>query len=174
MEENLALYKKTYPENHSSIAWSLTHLGNIYHKLGNYEKAKHLLEQSHYIYKTYFNENHIANAWVLTHLSKTYQALGDHEKDKAAFEKGYGIYKAHNVSVAWPTAHLGNFYREKGQYDKENEFLNRSFTSYLTTGQFLDSELNCGGQGAGAAVQVKRKPHFLTEPKASLKNRIPV
>ena len=67
--------------------WVLVYLGNVHRELGNYEKAKDLLEQSLLIYKGYYPENHIDIAWALICLGNIYSSLKDYEKAKNDFSR---------------------------------------------------------------------------------------
>ena len=46
IEQGMIIYKEFYPENHMRMANSLAKLGSIYFKIGDYHKARDLLEKS--------------------------------------------------------------------------------------------------------------------------------
>src|SRR3546814_11140376 len=59
LEESLKKLSKYNHENHSRIAQVTGYLGIVYRKLGNFEKARNLLEQSLKIYKKNNSNNTI-------------------------------------------------------------------------------------------------------------------
>jgi tetratricopeptide (TPR) repeat protein len=69
------------------VAWVSAHLGNAYGELGNYQKARDLLEQSIALYKDHFPEDHIKVGWALFYLGQVYRIMGDPIKAKKALEQ---------------------------------------------------------------------------------------
>ena len=65
----------------------LMHLGNVYECLGEYEKAKNLLEQSYKIYNEKLHKNHFRTVWNSLLLGKLQANLGNYARAKIIFEK---------------------------------------------------------------------------------------
>jgi len=107
-------------------ARNLSYLGVSYRELGNYNKAKKLLEDSLRIYTDSHQENGIEAAWVLMHLGNVYREFKDYEKAKKVLLESISIYKncsGKNKSlITWSLVHLGDVYRTLGDYKLASKF----------------------------------------------------
>ncbi|OJW54595.1 MAG: hypothetical protein BGO67_02730 [Alphaproteobacteria bacterium 41-28] len=126
--DNLKKAKK-YPQ----VAFNLIYLGNIYRNLGNFKKAKSLLEQSVRIYKQQArNDEGFARA--LGYLGHLYRLLGNYKEAENLLKQSLQIYTKHlpenSIPIARTLTHLGITYRESGSYEKAKEFLERSLLIY--------------------------------------------
>lgn len=131
LEENLADLKDCYGEKHDKIARTLLYLGNFYRSLGNYEKAKTLLEQSLVICEE--NPHYLRSAKALGYLGAVYRDLGEYKKARGFFEQSLVIYEKHSphsIGHAWILTHLGNIHRTLGDYGKAKVFLEQSLSIY--------------------------------------------
>ena len=118
--------------DHFDIAWALEHLGVVYTKLGQYEKAKEALEQSVKIYAVSLPDQ-IGPAWILHHTESLYDSKSD-ENITTLFDQLLEIYKTHfhdnYIYVAYPLSKLGNLYKELGNYEKAEILLKQSLAIY--------------------------------------------
>lgn len=131
LEGNLANLKLHYGEGHIKIAPILVYLGNFYRSVGDYEKAKNLLEQSLIIYKKH--PNYVRNAKALGYLGIVYRDLGDYKRAKVLLEQSLTIHEKHfenHIGHAWVLAHLGNVYKILGDYEKAKRLLEQSLSIY--------------------------------------------
>lgn len=131
LEENHINLKKHYGENHVKVARILVYLGNFYRSIGDYEKAKNLLEQSLIIYKKH--PNYVRNAKALGYLGVVYRDLGDYKKAKILLEQSLIIhekYSENHIGHAWVLAHLGDIYMILGDYEKAKELFEQSLIIY--------------------------------------------
>jgi tetratricopeptide (TPR) repeat protein len=60
--------------------------------LGNYDRAKRLLEDGLLLYKTHVPENHLGIARTLGYLGNVHKELGDYTKAQAYLEKTKRYY----------------------------------------------------------------------------------
>jgi tetratricopeptide (TPR) repeat protein len=84
------------------------YLGNVYRALGNYEKAKNLLEKSLLIYKKH-PKRFLGAARVLGYLGVVYRGSGDYKKAKNLLEQSLVICMKHSenhIRHSWILAHL--------------------------------------------------------------------
>jgi tetratricopeptide (TPR) repeat protein len=131
LEENLTNLRRYYGENHEKIARILVYLGNFHRGLGDYEKAKNLLEQSLLIYKK--NPNYVRSAKALGYLGAVYRDLGEYKKAKVLLEQSLVIYEKYSpnhIGHAWILAYLGNIYMILGDYEKAKMLLEQSLMIY--------------------------------------------
>jgi tetratricopeptide (TPR) repeat protein len=131
LEESHVNLKKHYGENHVKVAPILVYLGNFYRSIGDYEKAKNLLEQSLIIYKKH--PNYVRNARALGYLGVVYRDLGDYRKAKDLLEQSLVIHEKHSenhIGHAWILTHLGDIYMILGDYEKAKELFEKSLIIY--------------------------------------------
>ena len=131
LEESHVNLKKYYGEDHVKVAPVLVYLGNFYRSIGDYEKAKTLLEQSLVIYKKY--PNYVKNARALGYLGVVYRDLGDYKKAKVLLEESLVIhekYSENHIGHAWVLAHLGDIYMILGKNEKAKELFEKSLIIY--------------------------------------------
>ncbi len=109
-------------------------LGCIYFFLGDYIKAKKLLEGSLLSLNKNYNENQSRIAQNLVYLGNFHRELGDYEKAHELLEKSYIIYKKDGFKDHNGTARvlglLGYVYREQGNYEKAKSLLEQSLMTY--------------------------------------------
>ncbi|MBP9776873.1 MAG: tetratricopeptide repeat protein [Alphaproteobacteria bacterium] len=119
----------------------LSDLGGMYLSLGNYTKAKQVLNDAlsklnkahHNNYKT---QTSAKLAQTLAYLGTVYGDLGYYETAKDFLEQSLLIYEK-NLSTnyegaAWALTYLGNVYRDLGEPQKAKELLERSLHLYKT------------------------------------------
>ena len=131
LEENLVDLKCHYGNKHDKIARTLLYLGNFYRSLGDYERAKALLEQSLDICKEI--SNHSRSAKALGYLGSVHRDVGDYKKAKIFFEQSLVIYEKYSpnsIGHAWILTYLGNIHRILGNYEKARVLLEQSFAIY--------------------------------------------
>ncbi|MCE3230256.1 MAG: hypothetical protein K0R52_184 [Alphaproteobacteria bacterium] len=80
LEENLVDLKHHYGEKNSKIARILVYLGNFYRSMGDYDRAKTLLEQSLDICKE--SPDDLRRAKAFGYLGAVYRDLGEYKKAK--------------------------------------------------------------------------------------------
>lgn len=89
----------------------LVYLGMVYRKLGEYLKAKEVINLSLLIFE---NHMHLEFAWALGNLALVYRHLGNYEKARAIFEDSLRVYIKHfnqdYIGNAWALANLGNIH----------------------------------------------------------------
>ena len=86
-----ARYKTHLHENYIYIAWPLRQLGNLYGLLGNYPKAKFILEQVLVIYQKNYGKNHLTAAFALSDLGHIYLLEGQLEISENLIRKALMI-----------------------------------------------------------------------------------
>jgi len=93
--------KYHFHDNYIYVAWPLRQLGNLYVKIGNYEKAKILLEQTLVIYEKNYGSNHLQVAQTLNDFGKAY-FLADNLKTSEDFiEKALRIFQHYKHPEAY-------------------------------------------------------------------------
>jgi len=119
------------------IARNLSYLGVSYRELGNYNKAKKLLEDSLRIYTEFHQENDIEAAWILMHLGNVYREFKDYEKAKKVLLKSISIYKncagKSKSLITWSLVHLGDVYRTLGDYKLASKFYEEALNINIKT-----------------------------------------
>lgn len=131
LEENLVDLKYYYGDKNDKIARILVYLGNFYRSLGDYERAKTLLEQCLVICKE--TPNHLRRAKAFGYLGTVYRDLGNYKQAKNLFEQSLTIYEKYSpnsIGHAWILTYLGNIHRILGNYDKARILLEQSFALY--------------------------------------------
>ncbi|MBY0500940.1 MAG: tetratricopeptide repeat protein [Alphaproteobacteria bacterium] len=121
-------------KNYNKIAHFKVYLGNVYRRLGDYEKAKELFEQSLQTYKK-CSEPNPGMARACGYLGIVYESLGNFEKAKALLEESLALHKKQKkncIGLAWSLAHLASVYRNLGDYEKARELYEKSLKIYKT------------------------------------------
>lgn len=117
-------------ENYQRLAQALSYLGNLHKDMGEYKKARKLLEEAIILYKRHDPYNHIGVSRALTYLGDTYKNLGDHQKARDVLERSITLSQKHRVSnpigLARTMLHLGIVYRDLGDYEKSIPLLKDS------------------------------------------------
>lgn len=108
-------------------------LGGIYLYLGNYLKAKQLLEKN----LLELNQvDHLGNARALAYLGNVYGDLGNYEKAKGLLEQSLLIYKKYfpenHAGIARALSYLGNVHRDLGNFEEAKDLLEQSLLIYKT------------------------------------------
>ena len=108
-------------------------LGGIYLYLGNYEKAKKLLEGNLSKSNKSYDKT-LSNARALAYLGNVSGDLGDYEKAKNLLEQCVDIYKQNfpenRAGIARALTYLGNVHRDIGNYEKAKDLLEQSYSIY--------------------------------------------
>lgn len=116
------------------IASISSELGRIHRYLGNYEKAKQLLEQNIINYKKNSYENHPRLARALGCLGNVYRELGNYEKAKQCLEEAFIIYNKNSYGnhpwFARILVGLGVVYSEQGNYEKAIQLYEEALIIY--------------------------------------------
>ena len=125
----LPIFEAIYGPHHVQVAVTLANLGNAYMVLGDYVKAKALLERALAANEAANGPQHVV-ATTLASLGNVYDALGDFVKAKALLERALAInetaYGKHHVEVAATLTNLGNAYGSLGDYRKKKLLLERA------------------------------------------------
>ncbi|MBL0942504.1 MAG: tetratricopeptide repeat protein, partial [Alphaproteobacteria bacterium] len=109
-------------------------LGCIYFYLGNYIKAKDLIEKG-------LTKLHASSAYhcgiiaqALVHLGMVYRELGNYEKARELLEQSLIVYTKYfskdDIQIAPALEYLGITYRSLGNYQKAKELLEQSLVIY--------------------------------------------
>jgi len=108
-------------------------LGGIYLYLGNYEKAKQLLEGNLSKSNKSYHKT-LSNARALAYLGNVYGDLGNYEKARNLLERCVNIYKQgfpeNHAGIARALTYLGNVHRDLGNYEKAKDLLEQSYSIY--------------------------------------------
>lgn len=109
-------------------------LGRFYYHMGNYSKAKEILEPILINAERNYSENYETIAKASYYLGDVYRELGDHEKAKELFNTSLLVYKKHfpenYVKAMRVMAGLGNVYREQSQYKEAKNLYEKCLTVY--------------------------------------------
>lgn len=101
----------------------------IYLHIGNYLKAKQLLE-SNLSTVNKKNRHSLNEARAFAYLGNVYGDLGHYEKAKDVLEQSVSIYQKyfpdHHAGLSRILAHLGNVYRDLGNFEKAKHLLEQS------------------------------------------------
>lgn len=107
-------------------------LGGIYLYLGNYEKAKGLLEKS--LRKQKAHGINLGKVRALAYLGNVYGDSGNYEKAQDLLEQSLTLYKQYfpksYAGIARALSYLGNVNRDIGHYEKAKVFLEESHLIY--------------------------------------------
>lgn len=109
-------------------------LGSIYFHLGNYLKAKQILEINLVSLNKFNVKDYTRIAQVLLYLGSVYRELGNHEKSTELLKQSFLIYRKYHpdnhAKIAQSLCYLGNEYRSLGNYEKAKELLEESLVIY--------------------------------------------
>ncbi|MCC8399083.1 MAG: tetratricopeptide repeat protein [Rickettsia endosymbiont of Platyusa sonomae] len=132
IEHNIMNLNKYYSKDYIGIGQALTHLGNVYRRLGKYEQAKDLLQQSLIIYKKYSGA-YIGTARTLGDLGIVYRHLDNYDKANNSLQESLRIYKQNDkmhVGAARVLVYQGIISREKGNYKEAKNLFTESIKIY--------------------------------------------
>jgi tetratricopeptide (TPR) repeat protein/DNA-binding CsgD family transcriptional regulator len=108
-------------------------LGGLYWCLGEYMKAKKLLENSHIIIE-HTGKNSTQAIRLLTHTVKVYKELGYYEEAKKLLEQSLSIYQKYfpekYSDIALIFTYLGAINRMLGHYKQSKVFFEKSLALY--------------------------------------------
>lgn len=120
IDELMSLYTD-FDKNQIETIWILNPLGISYYTLGDYEKAKHILERSLKLTETHFGKEHIQTAWTLLHLGNVYLKLGDLVAAREILTRSSTIHKESmgkdKIQTTWPNLRLGELALIENNFD---------------------------------------------------------
>lgn len=130
----LEKYKEQFLGQYIYVAEPLILLSNLYKKLGNYEKAKIILEQILLIYQRNYSNNHIETGKILRDLGIIYFLNGDMKTSEHLTYQALAIFERNKHPEKYTCLEtLANIYTEKatsaftnGDKKKFEEYKNQS------------------------------------------------
>ena len=133
LEHAISIYQKLSIQDVEE-GLALTHLGNTYRTLGNFDKAAKALSKSVDVYRNNPG-NYTGEARALAYLGVVYREKGELEKAMTFLEEGLEIYNReeypkYSSVYAGTLAHLGITYRMLGELEKAKELLENSSEIY--------------------------------------------
>lgn len=112
------------------------HLGYIYFYLGDFIKAKLILDASVKKLGKFPEKNRDVMAPFFVYLGNIYRELGDYKKSQHFFEQSLKIYKKdyskNKIKIAQASAFLGYTHKHLRNYKESINFFNESLTIYRT------------------------------------------
>ena len=136
MEQSLIICRKHFPENHVYVASSLAYLGRIYGEMGDYTKAKNLLEKSLATYEDNYGKDHIETIRVLESLGRIYCLEGHFDKGEKLIKQALKVLQLKKYSESYiPLENLAKLYIKKHtqMLNKGNEQQSQEFKEKATT-----------------------------------------
>ena len=110
--------------------------GEVYHRLGEYNKAKELHEKALIIRKKIFGEDHADVATSYNNLALVYERLGEYNQAKELHEKALIIRKKifgeDHADVATSYNNLALVYNSLGEYSQARELHEKALVIYIT------------------------------------------
>ncbi|MCE3230082.1 MAG: hypothetical protein K0R52_10 [Alphaproteobacteria bacterium] len=145
IEHAAKIYGKSGLRQNLELSWALSHLGNVYRRLGNYEKARDYLEDSVRLRKQYeIDDKRIVH--TLSCLGSVYRGLGSYQKSIEILEESLKLcekyYPKDHIRVGRALKSLGTVYRRLGDYKKAKEYIERSVLIFKK--YFPENHLNIG------------------------------
>jgi tetratricopeptide (TPR) repeat protein len=119
-------------QNPIKIAKAYSSLGNIYRRLGNYEKAEEAFKKSLAIYEG-LPDQKIQLAKTSMYLGILYRLNGNAQKAEEAFKKSLAVSEGlpnQKIQLAKTSMYLGTFYRVIGDLQAAKKLLEQSFNIY--------------------------------------------
>jgi len=155
LDESLKLYSEHYPKSFDKI-WTTAHLAEIYRKIGNYEKAKILIESCIATHnKNLENKDlDIRAAWLSAKLGSIYNDLGNSEKAYNIITRSLDIYKniigKDNIKTSKISFCLGEVYKSLGKCGEAIKIFEECLLQYrknygdnhIKTAQIMNSLAN--------------------------------
>jgi len=133
LKKAIAIYNKISPNNVRE-GLALTHLGNTYRTLGDFQNATVTLQKSVNIYHKY-SGHYAGEARALGYLGVVYREIGDLIEANDLLEQAIIIYNKESYPkyssvYAGTLAHLAITYRMMEKYDKAKNILEESVEIY--------------------------------------------
>ena len=129
--------------------WNTIYLGDLYIRLGCYEKAKQYILEGINIYKKTLSQEDPGWGGALIYLGKALLYLGKYEEARNVLEQGYNVYLKNNLPkddfrLSWVLNQLGNAYLHLKDYQKARSLLKQSIEisknagkNHIETGKIL-------------------------------------
>ncbi len=131
--EDLYFYTKKHLGLLDSVQL-IIYIADAYRKLGDYNKAKTLLEEALTIQENYYGtHNHVEIITTLNVLGHVYLWFGDYKKAKELLEEALNFHQKHHSThnrkeIALILHRLGHTYLWLGDYNKAKTFLEEALT----------------------------------------------
>lgn len=132
LENSIAKLRQSSKGNYALKARTMTFLADLYRKLGYYEKAENLLQESLVLY-TSNSKRTLEEAYSLASFGLLYQTTSNYQKAKELLERSIAIYKTYpenKIGLARASAYLGLTYANLGNYHEAINFLEKSKEIY--------------------------------------------
>ncbi len=124
-ERALAIWRKLYGEEHTTVAASLNNLAEVLQALGEHDRARELLEQALAIRRQVYGEEHPSVATSLNNLAVVLRALGDYDRARELHEQALAIYRQvygeEHPEVAQSLNNLALVLEALGDYDRARQ-----------------------------------------------------
>lgn len=126
----LVVFKKTFNNDHPSIATTLNNLAIVYYDLGKYEQALHYYYQALSIREKILGLNHPDTAKTFTNIAEIYDIQSNYEKSILLYEKALNIYNnvlgTENPYVTTVYTKMASIYQKQRNYQEALNYYNRA------------------------------------------------
>jgi FimV-like protein len=130
-----AILKQIPDDTSAETSVLKNNLASAYEDLGDYDKARDLLEQALESALENFGDKHPSVAAIQSNLANVYRELGDYEKARYLLEQALASAKENfgdkHPDVAVTQSNLANAYKELGEYEKARDLLEQALESDL-------------------------------------------
>ena len=136
--EDSFLKLRQYSDKDALRARTMTLLGDLYRKLGNYDKAEKLLQESCVIYAN-SRKRTMGEAYSLASFGLFYQATSQYQKARELLERSVSIYKIYpesSIGRARVLAYLGLTHADLGLYREAISYMEKSQKIYKNQIEF--------------------------------------
>lgn len=127
-------FSHNQPINHKVYAKLQSKLGIYYFYLGNYSKARGLLEDALVKYQKYYGVSHTNTAQIMTYLSIVYRNMEEYSNARRILHNAYNIYKQNhgksNLDTIWVSVYLASVDINLGNYQKAKKLLEYAYIKY--------------------------------------------
>ncbi|CAF1029291.1 unnamed protein product [Adineta steineri] len=121
-KKSLAMYQKTLPPNHLSLASSYNNIGNVHYIMGNYPKALSSHEKAIEIRQQSLPSNHPDLAKSYGNIGLVYADIGNYPKALSSHEKALEIHQqylpSNHPDLAKSYNNIGLVHYNMGDYPK--------------------------------------------------------
>ncbi|CAF0954697.1 unnamed protein product [Adineta steineri] len=121
-EKSLAIYQKTLPSDHPSLAMSYNNIGNVHRNMGNYPKALLSHENALKIQQQSLPSYHPDLAYSYGNIGNVHAEMGNYPKALSSHEKSLEISKqslpSNHPDLASSYNNIGLVHRNMGNYLK--------------------------------------------------------